>query len=199
MVNIDDSACARTRERLIQAAREAFMRDGYRASMDAIAARAGVAKQTLYNHFPRKEDLFSETACSASGDIVVALDGGTGNVRESLLTFGRSFRAKALGEEGLAMFRALTAEGNRFPEMARSFFARGPSLMVARLTDFFTRAMDAGHLRRDDPGFAAEMLIGMLLGFDHARRLCLAPLAEEPEERRVERIVDCFLRAYAAP
>lgn len=197
MTDVDEPTCPSTRQRLILAAREAFMREGYRASMDGIAARAGVAKQTLYNHFPCKEDLFGETACSASADIVVALDSGTENVRESLLLFARTFRERALGEEGLAMFRALTAEGLRFPEMARAFFARGPSLTVARLSDFLGRAMGDGRFRQDDPQFAAEMLMSMLLGLDHARRLCLADLSNELEEKRIVRIVDCFLRAYA--
>lgn len=198
MVDNEEFAGASMRERLVRAAREAFMRDGYRASMDGIATLAGVAKQTLYNHFPSKEELFAETACSASSDIVVALEGGTENLRESLLQFARNFRARALGEEGLAMFRALTAEGSRFPEMTQAFFARGPSLTVARLADFLGRAMREGAIREDDPTFAAEMLMGMLLGIEHARRLCLAASQNGIEEERLGRIVDCFLRAFAA-
>ena len=61
MSNPAESAVAETRNRLIQAAREAFMAEGYRASVEGIAARAGVAKQTLYNHFPSKDELFSES------------------------------------------------------------------------------------------------------------------------------------------
>jgi len=185
------------RERVLEAAREAFMRDGYRASMDAIAAQAGVAKQTLYNHFPNKAALFGATTCAASAVIVVSLV-GSGELRDALLAFGRSFRQRALGEEGLAMFRAVTGEGRRFPEMNQSFFDSGPRRTVAGLSEFLARAMTEGKLRQDDPQFAAEMLVGMLLGLDHARRLCLAALPDEPEEQRLARIVDCFLRAFAA-
>ena len=187
-----------TRERLIEAAREVFMREGYRASMDVIAAQAGVAKQTLYNHFCNKAELFGATVCAASGKIVVTL-GQSDDLRQSLLAFALTFRERALGEEGLAMFRALTAEGLRFPEMNQVFFANGPSQTVFRLSDFMARAMEEGRLRRDDPQFAAEMLTGMLLGLDHARRLCLVPLPAEVESARAARIVDCFLRAFQAP
>jgi AcrR family transcriptional regulator len=49
-----------TREVIIQAADDLFYGEGIRgASMDAIAARAGVTKRTLYYHFPSKDDLIA--------------------------------------------------------------------------------------------------------------------------------------------
>lgn len=187
-----------TRNRLIQAAREAFMEEGYRASVDGIAARAGVAKQTLYNHFPGKDELFSESAGQISDAIVVSLDGQTNDVRAALLRFGTAFRHKVHGTEGLAMFRTLMAEAARFPGLAQAYFAKGPEQTATRLAEFIGRAMTAGQLRRDDPRFAAEMLLGMLNNIDHFRRISdPAPLPESDEKKRIERIVDCFLRAYA--
>jgi AcrR family transcriptional regulator len=49
-----------TREQIIQAADDLFYGEGIRsASVDAIAARAGVTKRTLYYHFPSKDDLIA--------------------------------------------------------------------------------------------------------------------------------------------
>jgi len=190
-------AAAETRNRLIQAAREAVMAEGYRASVDGIAARAGVAKQTLYNHFPSKDELFSESVGLVSAAIVVTLDGQTDDVRATLLRFGATFRQKVHGAEGLALFRTLMAEAARFPALAQAFFAKGPEQTAARLADFLGRAMAAGHLRQDDPRFAAEMLLGMFHNIDHFRRLSNnTPLPEALEKSRIGRIVDCFLRAY---
>ena len=46
------------RERILQAARELFYRDGIRAvGVEAIAAAAGTNKMTLYRHFASKDDL----------------------------------------------------------------------------------------------------------------------------------------------
>src|SRR5881227_2083479 len=46
------------RERILQAARELFYRDGLNAvSVDAIAAAAGTNKMTLYRHFSSKDEL----------------------------------------------------------------------------------------------------------------------------------------------
>ena len=50
---------AETREALLEAARAAFAREGFKgASVAAIAAAAGTTKGALFHHFARKEDLF---------------------------------------------------------------------------------------------------------------------------------------------
>jgi len=49
-----------TRQQIIQAADALFYGEGIRsASMDAIAAKAGVTKRTIYYHFPSKDDLIA--------------------------------------------------------------------------------------------------------------------------------------------
>src|ERR1700738_481506 len=49
------------RERVSRAAYELFSREGPRAvGVDAVIARAGTAKMTLYRNFPSKDDLIIE-------------------------------------------------------------------------------------------------------------------------------------------
>jgi AcrR family transcriptional regulator len=51
---------AATRRRILDAAYALFYRRGYtRIGVDAIAARSGVTKRTLYNHFRSKDELLS--------------------------------------------------------------------------------------------------------------------------------------------
>jgi len=198
MVTSAEPITTEIRQRLIRAAAETFMEEGYRASIDRVAARAGVVRQTVYNHFASKDDLFSEVVHVAADAILVSLDGDGGDLRERLLRFGAALRQVAIGDEGLAMFRTLSAEVPRFPALAQAFFDKGPGQTVRRLADFLARAMNEGTLRRDEPLFAAEMLFSMLAGYDRASRLFGAPLLPAAEEQeRVVRIVDCFLRAYA--
>ena len=197
MSSITEQAFIDSRRRLIEAATEAFKEEGYRASVERIAAKAGVAKQTLYNHFAGKDDLFAEMVRQASGAILVALDGDEADIRESLLRFSSVFRDRVLGD-CLAHYRTLIAEAPRFPELAKSFYDNGPAQTTGRLAAFLGRAMAKGALRADHPVFAAEMLLGMLTGIERTHRLCGAPaLPPDAEARRVAQIIDCFLVAYA--
>jgi TetR/AcrR family transcriptional repressor of mexJK operon len=189
-----DSDC---RRRVVEAARVVFLHDGFRgASVDRIAAAAGVAKQTLYNHFPSKEALFEETIRVGVRDIVVQLDDAPGVVPDRLVAFGVALRKKLLSPEGLDWYRTVVADLSRMPELGRIVWRQGPYETVRRLADFLATAMDRGELRRDDPMFAAEMLNSMLINLDRTRGLLAGDLEHDADPEKVERIVTCFLRAY---
>lgn len=183
------------RQRLLDAACEVFRNEGYRVSIDRIAQRAQVARQTLYNHFPSKEALFAEVVNHAIESILVTLDGDT-DVRATLLAFGNAYREKLLSPEGLALFRTMTAEAPRFPELAKQFFRQGPLATRKRLAAYLERAMERGALRRDDPDFAAEMLTAMLADTDRLRGL-INLQTDLLKPAKTTQTVDCFLRAFA--
>jgi AcrR family transcriptional regulator len=49
----------RNRERIVEVAKQVFMRRGAEASMDEIAKRSKVGPGTLYRHFPTRDDLLA--------------------------------------------------------------------------------------------------------------------------------------------
>jgi TetR/AcrR family transcriptional repressor of mexJK operon len=184
-----------TRKRLLDAACEAFREEGYQVSIDRIAARARVARQTLYNHFHSKDALFVEVVHHSILSVLVTLD-GDGDVRGTLLAFGDAYRARLLSPDGLAIFRTMAAEAPRFPDLAGQFFRQGPQTTRKRLAKYLARLMEEGQLRRDDPDFAAEMLTAMLVDFDRLRGLMnVQPDLLKPT--KTAQVVDCFLRAFA--
>ncbi|NWG86596.1 MAG: TetR/AcrR family transcriptional regulator [Hydrogenophilaceae bacterium] len=185
-----------TRQRLLDAACEVFREEGYQVSIDRIAARAQVARQTLYNHFPGKDALFAEVVQHAIQSILVILD-GDGPVRETLLAFGNAYREKLLSPEGLAIFRTMTAEAPRFPDLAKQFFRQGPLTTRKRLAEYLALAMATGALRRDDPDFAAEVLTAMLVDFDRLRGL-IDLQTDLLKPAKTAQVVDAFLRMFAA-
>ena len=184
------------RERVLRAATSSFLAHGYRSSVDEIARRAGVAKQTVYHHFPNKDELFKEVARALAGRVLVELESPPADLREGLLRFSLAYRQRTLGAQGLSAFRTLVPEVPRFRAVARAMYANSAGEMVRRLAGYLAGAMDAGRLRRDDARFAAEMLLSMLAGLDRMKRLFSVADEGESEARRTARIVDCFLRAY---
>src|ERR1700751_2521779 len=61
---------ARNREKVLQAARQAFAESGYGVPLDEIASRAGVGPGTVYRHFPAKEALFEAVVTARITDLV---------------------------------------------------------------------------------------------------------------------------------
>ena len=184
------------RERVLRAATSSFLAHGYASSVDAIARRAGVAKQTVYEHFPSKDELFKEAARGLARRVLVALDAEPRDVRATLARFALAYRRRVLGAQGIAIFRALVPEVPRFRALARSMYAAGAGETVRRLAACLHKAMDAGQLRRDDPELAAELLMGMLVGHERIKRLFGVANGRAGDAQLAQRIVDCFLRAY---
>jgi TetR/AcrR family transcriptional regulator, mexJK operon transcriptional repressor len=185
------------RERVLRAATSSFLTHGYRSSVDQIARRAGVAKQTVYQHFPSKDELFKEVARDLTRRVLVELDSGPGDLRAGLMRFARAYRKRVLGAQGIATLRTVVPEVPRFPALARAMYAGGAGALVVRLAAYLARAMAAGELRRDDPELAAEIFLGMLVGHDRLKRLFGVHCDDKADGRRTGRMVDCFLRAYA--
>jgi TetR/AcrR family transcriptional regulator, mexJK operon transcriptional repressor len=177
------------RERVLRAATSSFLARGYGSSVDDIARRAGVAKQTVYQHFANKDELFKAVAGDLAKRVLVELEGE--DVRRSLLRFGLEYRKRALGAQGIATFRTLVPEVPRFRALARNMYANTAGEMVRRLAEFLQQKLNV-----PDPEFAAEMLLSMLTGHDRLKRLFAVAPGAESEAARTARIVDLFLKAH---
>jgi AcrR family transcriptional regulator len=177
------------RERVLRAATSSFLARGYGSSVDDIARRARVAKQTVYQHFASKDELFKAVAGDLAKRILITLEGG--DARQSLLRFAVEYRKRALGAQGIATFRTLVPEVPRFRALARVMYATTAGEMVRRLADFLQRKLDM-----PDPEFSAEMLLSMLAGVDRMKRLFAVGPGAESESARAARIVDLFLKAH---
>ncbi|MGE2730758.1 TetR/AcrR family transcriptional regulator [Mycolicibacterium vaccae] len=133
---------ARNRELLLAAAEEEFAERGPAASVADIARRAGVAKGTVFRHFPTKEDLIASIVCAhtealtaAARQLADAADPGAALL--DFLTVAADHRQR----HDLTFLRSASESDPRVTE-ARS------DLQVA-LGILVERAHDAGALRRD--------------------------------------------------
>jgi len=193
---------ARKHAAIERAGTAVFLRHGYEsASMDAIAAEAGVSKQTVYNHFHSKEALFKAIVESVSAELLQPLEmrEGIGAGPATVLrNLGRDLLSLMLQPSSLALYRLIVAESARFPELGGALYAVGTGRLIAMLARYL--AWETGHRRLDvaDPASAAELFIGMLSGRVQLRALLGVDTAPDPAEidRRVEIAVNGFMKVY---
>lgn len=190
------------RERILEAAGKVFRAQGYDASMDDIAAEADVAKQTLYNQFGSKEELFR----TLIGDRSRALRAPLMDVAHSaeprvvLMSLAREYYALGLTAKGIDFMRMVISLSGRFPEMARDFYEIGPGKTLAALVQWIEGEVRLGRLSVADPKLAAEHFLSMILGHVQIRGLLNVGrvLPEREIERRAAYCADAFLKAHAA-
>ncbi|MBA4326639.1 MAG: TetR family transcriptional regulator [Polaromonas sp.] len=107
------------RQAVIEAAIEEFAERGFdSASMDAIAAKALVAKRTLYNQYESKDGLFAALVGELAHRIVVSstFDYRAGEgLREQLLAYAEESRDLMSRPANLQLLRAVLAEHIRHP------------------------------------------------------------------------------------
>jgi AcrR family transcriptional regulator len=186
-----------------RAGTDVFLRLGYgSASMDLIAAEAGVSKQTVYNHFQSKEALFKAIVANLTSTLMgplVVRDPAKSTPEQVLLALGRDFLALMLRPSTLALYRLIVAESARFPELGGAIYAVGAGRLLAMLADYLAWETRNGRLSVSESELAAEQFVGMLTGRMQLRALLGVLTARERRElqRRAEHVVSCFLALYA--
>jgi TetR/AcrR family transcriptional regulator, mexCD-oprJ operon repressor len=129
---------------------------GEQASMNDVAAAAGVARATVYRYFPNRQALLDELARAA----VSEADEGLASARIDEVS----------PEEGVARaVRALVDVGDSFVLLARERVRSDPERFERRviqpLRQLFERGQAAGDIRPDIPSARlTESLIGLIVG-----------------------------------
>lgn len=124
---------------IIAAAIEEFQTSGLtNARLDAIAARAGVAKGTLYLYFDGKEDLFKAAVRSLIHPVFESVEQQVADFQgptEDLLriAIGETYAKMTSRPQTRELMRLLIAEGPRMPDLGdfyyREVVSRGQAMM----------------------------------------------------------------------
>ncbi|KRE00681.1 TetR family transcriptional regulator [Bosea sp. Root670] len=154
------------REALLRAAAEEFFERGYVAtSIDAIIQRAGGSKRNIYNEFGNKEGLFLALV-EANADAALAsleLDEvDSRDLRETLTKFGLHLLAVYMSPTLIGIYRTIVTEATRFPDLAKSFYERGPGRTTLRLAVVLETAKERGEIKSDDTLRLAGHFVGMI-------------------------------------
>lgn len=189
------------REAILDAATQEFTERGYEgASMSAIVGRTGGSKQTLYNYFSSKEDLFIEVTMRViERHVEVSLaemTAGT-DLEQSLRRYGSHYLSVRQSPEVVGLVRLAYGEAGR-SNIGRVLYERGRMKGVNDVASFLTSAMKAGKLREADATVAALHYFA-LLDAELADPVVLGvrePATDAEIAGIVGRSVGAFLAAY---
>jgi AcrR family transcriptional regulator len=156
-------------------------------SVDAVAARAGVSKATIYRRFESKLDLVRSAMYESAGARMPTPDTGSlvGDLHALLTNLIELTQDPTLG----CNVRMIVADGVRNPELGAAHeefvrYRRSGTLAV------FERAIAKGELRADvELQVAGDMLTGPIF---YRHLVSHMPI----NEAYADQVVDAFLRAY---
>ena len=170
----------RNRERLLEAAADTFSGGGPDASLEGVAARAGVGIGTLYRHFPTREALF-EAVYRREVDQLAELAERLANEASPVEALRRWLHANVrLVATKKGMVTALALAAHR-PSELHAYSANRLTKAVGSLLD---RASMAGEIRAD---VTPEDLLRALVGMSYN-------VYDTPDWRRTAlRLVDIFV------
>jgi TetR/AcrR family transcriptional regulator, mexCD-oprJ operon repressor len=149
-----ETARLRTATAIIESAATVLAERGEAASMDEIAASAGIGRATLYRYFPNREELLSAMAAASVQELAERIE----EANLEAVPF----------EEGLArLARAVVATGSKYVALSADTAAYSHAYpdFDARVTEpiraLFRRALADGSLRDD---LSPDVLVGMFSG-----------------------------------
>ena len=183
------------RDAILAGAKDVFLAQGFEgASMDTVAAKAGVSKMTVYRHYGSKEALFAGVIDSLCERIV---DDDLAEIferppRDALHGFARKMIEITFSPETIELHRIVVAESRRFPKLGKQFYASGPEVCITALEKYFVRNKNSAGFRVRDPRRSAEEFLELLRGYAHLR--VMLGLERAPSKRDVENRIESAIR-----
>lgn len=188
--------------KILEAAKNAFLESPYdRISMDALAARAGVSKVTLYAKYKSKDQLFVTAMSVGCSPIyqqaMLEVEAGK-PLAETLERLGIDFIKMMLNPEISALHGVMMQALATRPELPRTFYERVVHHSTMTLADVLTIADKRGEIACDQPYMAAVQYIAMVQGeFRYKQELGVTQGVDEDELTQfVKSCVRVFLRGW---
>ena len=153
---------------ILAAALTVFASHGFAAArLDDVAARAGVAKGTLYLYFRDKEALFEALVRSAVSPLLQHMSKVAAapeiSPLQALETFFALFAKEVLGTERKLLLRLIVAEGPRFPAIAEFYYREVVTHGLRIMRALAERAAREGAFTSDAAARFPQLIVAPLL------------------------------------
>jgi len=185
---------------LITAATRVFLRDGYgSASIDKVAAEAGVSTRTIYERFKNKGDLLGAVISrlvERDMETVLATEElDRLEPREALTSIGQLISGRACNPDSAALFRICATESHRFPELAAKMRGSAKARVDNAIANYLRRQTLRGALNLSDPDRAASLFLQMVCAELHECLLfgSAEDIAKLDSDTHLKHVVDIFL------
>jgi TetR/AcrR family transcriptional regulator, mexJK operon transcriptional repressor len=188
---------------LINAATRVFLREGYGlASIDKVAAEAGVSTRTIYERFKNKADLLGAVISRLVDRMSAVLATAELNrlePRAALALIANTIVSRARDPDAAALFRIVATEAHRFPELAAKMRENNKQCVDNTVANYLRAQVACGALALADPDRAATLFLQMICAELHESLLFggEAAVAHLDCKAHVEHVIDIFLLGAA--
>ncbi|SCB14286.1 TetR/AcrR family transcriptional regulator [Rhizobium lusitanum] len=155
------------RAEIVGEARSTFYELGYGGTtMDLVAARCRISKQTLYRLFPRKTDLFMAIIADHRASMLALPRDADENLPlgETLEQIFMIDIDETKEREREAFIHLAISESQQFPEVATLMHTYGAKQSQQMLADWLSQQQQRGLIEIADVASGARMLMSMIFG-----------------------------------
>jgi AcrR family transcriptional regulator len=187
-----------TDQQILDAARDAFLAEGFQASTIDIARRAGVSHGTLFKRFATKDALFrAALGLPPDPDWVIGLAerAGQGDLHHNLEILVQQIMASFA--DILPRLVALRARGYAAEPRDHLDPDSPPARFLRAFSAYLQAEMDLGRARRCDPEILAHALLGPAVNFVMIETLGSDEAPRSSREEFAARLVDLTWRGIA--
>lgn len=200
-----------TKQRILLEALRLFSKRGYDAiSVEQIASAVGIKAPSLYKHYKSKKDIFDaifEDTAKRYEEFIQTISIPVTDSKQDIVVFEnitaedlvqkvKSLIEYSLHDEYISKFRKMmTIEQFRSPELSKLYSDRYVNQIQNYHTDLFTKMIETGVLKKEDPCILAMV-------YDAPILVMLSECDRHPEKeeeciKKLEDHVRLFYRTYS--
>ena len=192
---------ARTRERILNAAIDLFLENGFHGTnIDSVASRSHSSKQTIYKYYDDKEEILEHAITRLREELngeTFKLSFESSDFESELAEFGLSYLNAILRERQVQTFRLCVEVARRSANSTTLFGKVDSDKLHAVLSDYIAHLSAKGLIAHEhDAEFMAQAFLGMVRGNYHLSKTIDAAYA--PSKRELRAHVTQVTRLFCA-